>query len=133
MFSFADYSLQLLSPAKWDLEVKYPLLGEWHSKVMSLRANKLCFLMDFSAPAAFQTAVTLLSGNSSGQQLVTNQTVFSIIGADDARIKLQLAIQHASSSLAQIIVYVSPNMTLNEVVVEPSECSRMSKTHYFSI
>jgi hypothetical protein len=109
----------------------YPYVGEWHSKVVTPTSAEVCFEIEISVLNALKMHIDLLtSDTTTDQQRMQTKTVVEISNNGDARLKLSaqlsLGFQPNLTSLVQLIVYVSANVSINAVSFQPAKCSIQS-------
>ena len=133
-----DGSRQLVVDNQTITDPLYPYIGEWRSEIFSPTADKLCFHLDVFAPEdQFWLDVDLLTGDRSTPEITSNATIFQASGDGEIRLQLQtklpLNFQPSVTSLAQLVVYVSANVVLNNISWTASNCSEQKNTGWYNI
>jgi hypothetical protein len=98
--------------------------------VLTPTTEKLCFEIELYAPAGWQMSADLLSKVTDNQQLTQKKTVFEANSRGDAHIKfsaeLSLGFQPQLTTVAQLTVYLSANVTVLNVSFQPYSCLEQS-------
>jgi hypothetical protein len=135
MVLYAGYSLTLVASSNQTGQSNYPYIGEWHSKTITPTASIFCLELDISASSGLQMHIDLVTSDINDQQHVRKETVFEASSFGDVQLKLlaelPLSFQAKVTTLAKLIVYVSANMTINDVNFQPSRCLIQSKCASF--
>jgi hypothetical protein len=104
--------------------------GEWHSQVITPKAQNLCFELSVSSTNSWQVHVDLLTSDTDDQRNIQRKTVFEAGDGGDGRIELvtqlSLDFQVKMTSLAKLVVYMPANMTLHHVSFQPYDCQLQS-------
>jgi hypothetical protein len=124
------YALAMQSSSNETIQNNYPYVGEWHSQVITPLAKYLCFELDVFAPIGWQLSIDLLTSDINDQQNTQTKTVFEVSDIGDEQIKLlselDIGFNPNSTSLVQLVVYMTANMTLQNVNFKPSSCQMQS-------
>jgi hypothetical protein len=124
------YALQFSSPSNQNSESTYPFIGEWHSHVVTPTAEIFCFEIELYAPDSWQMQANLLTSDKKDQQHSQTKTVLEASNRGEARIKfsaeLSLGFQPKLTTMAQLYVYLSANVTVFNVSFQSNRCERQS-------
>ena len=110
------------------ITIPYPIVGEWHSRVISPNSSILCFKLDFYSPNPFKLNVDLLTGDTSESNQPKTTTVYNISDFGGTQFylltELSLGFEPVPTSQAQVVVYMSTNMVINNAEVMDSRCQQ---------
>jgi hypothetical protein len=89
--------------------------------------DRLCIQLDVSSQFDFQLSVVYSSGNSAALKSTKTRTIFAVEDSMNTQFKLKTALplgfQPNSTSLVQIVIYATENISLQTPIVKPSECA----------
>ena len=120
---FLGYSLQLLPRS--DGTSAYLYKGEWISKVIPVRNDRLCVSLALSVPATFHVSVDVVT-NTSTNTVYTADNIVGEIAATDMLTVFEVRVDATQISYCQLVVYVSEGTVIRNVDIHNDQCNSTS-------